>query len=265
VVPHPKRFIEGYVVRHEGAEVRLDAREVVHLKYPNPRSPYYGRGPLQAAAASVDTHEKLKRAEWSAFDHGLLTDLALETDQRLSEAVVERLREQVRRKYAGPENAGRPLILEAGLKANRIALTPREMNFLQSARLTRDEILAIFGVPAAIAGLSEDVNRAVAEAMDVIFARYCIEPKLRLIEAQLNQDLVRRFDARLFCRFRSPVPADRAQERADMEANLRLGVTTVNEERRRRGLHAVPWGERPLLPSNIVPLPDTRAAKGSPS
>jgi len=134
VVPHPKRFIEGYVVRHEGSEVRLDAREVIHLKYPNPRSPYYGRGPLQAAAASVDTHEKLKRAEWSAFDHGLLTDLALETDQRLSEAVVERLREQVRRKYAGPENAGRPLILEAGLKANRIALTPREMNFLQTRR-----------------------------------------------------------------------------------------------------------------------------------
>jgi HK97 family phage portal protein len=233
----------------------FDRREIVHLKYPNPRSLYYGRGPLQAAATSVDTHEKLKKAEGAAFDHGLMSDLALETDQPLTPAAIERLRAQLHQKYTGPENAGRPLVLEGGLKAKPISLSPREMAFLQSARLTRDEILGIFGVPAAVAGLSEDVNRSVAEAMDVIFARYCIEPKLRLIETQLNQDLTPRFDERLFCRFRSVIPEDRAENRAEMEANLRYGVTTINEERRRQGRQPVPWGDRPLLPSNFAPLP----------
>ena len=263
VVPDRREFIRGYVCRHEGGEVTFSRREIIHLKYPNPRSLYYGRGPLQAAAASVDTHEKLKKAEWAAFDHGVLSDLTLETDQQLSSAVIERLRSQVNRKYAGPENAGRPLILEAGLRANRISLSPREMAFLRSSRATRDEILGIFGVPAAVTGLSEDVNRSVAEAMDIIFARYCVDPKLRLIEAQLNQDLVRRFDGRLFCRFRSAIPADRAQDRADMEAHLRSGVTTINEERRKQGMEPVRWGDRPLLPSNFVPLPGDEATKGN--
>jgi hypothetical protein len=39
-----------------------------------------------------------------------------------------------------------------------------------------------------------------------------------------------------------------------MEANLRLGVTTINEERRRQGRAPVSWGERPLLPANYAPL-----------
>ena len=198
-----------------------------------------------------------------SFDKSVLSEISIETDQRLNPEVIDRLKLQIEQKYSGPENAGKPLILEAGLRANRVALSPREMAFLQSSRVTRGEILGIFGVPAAVAGLSEDVNRSVAEAMDVIFARYCIEPKLRLIEAQLNQDLVRRFDERLFCRFASVVPQDRAHDRADMETNLRTGVSTVNEERRRRGHAPVPWGDRPLLPSNIVALRENPSAKGS--
>jgi len=254
VVPDPQTFIRGYLCRHAGREVFFARREVIHLKYPNPCSPYYGRGPLQAAAAAVDNHEQLKRAECMAFRHGVLSDLALETDHYLPPGVIERLRTQVHQKFAGPENAGRPLVLEGGLRAKPISLSPREMAFVQSARLLRDEIFAIFGVPAAVTGLSEDVNRAVAEAMDVIFARYCIEPKLRLIEAQLNQDLLPRFDPGLVCRFAPVVPGDQAQQRADMEANLRLGVTTINEERRRQGRPPVAWGERPLLPANYAPI-----------
>ncbi len=254
VVPDKRTFVRGYRCSYGAQEVWFKRHEVVHLKYPNPVSPWYGRGPLQAAASSVDSHEKLKQAEWAAFDQGILSDLSLETDQQLTPAAAERLRTQLQQKFAGPDNAGRPIVLEGGLKAKPISLSPREMAFTQSARVLRDEILAIFGVPAAVAGLSEDVNRSVAEAMDAIFARYCVEPKLRMIEAQINQDLLPRFDRRLICRFAPVVPEDRAHERADMEANLRYGVTTINEERRRQGREPMSWGDRPLMPGNYVPV-----------
>ena len=90
--------------------------------------------------------------------------------------------------------------------------------------------------------------------MDVMFAKYCIAPKLRLIEGQLNQDLLPQFDERLFCRFEDVVPEDREQRRADMEANLRNGVTCINEERQRLGLEPVPWGKHPFLPSSVVAI-----------
>jgi len=245
-IPDRRRFISGYEYRAGGERVVFSREEIIHLKYPNPQSVYYGRGPLQAAAESVDCHEFLKRAEWNSFRNGLFPGLAIESDQELTEAVVERTRAQIEEKYASPERAGRPLVLERGLKAKPISPTPREMDFLRSSRLTRDEILGIFRVPAAIAGLAEDVNRAVAEAMELIFAKHCITPKLRLIEAQLNQDLAPRFDRRLFCRFESVVPDDREQDRADMVARLQNAVTTVNEERQRLGKASVSWGDQPV-------------------
>jgi HK97 family phage portal protein len=263
VIPDERDFIRGYVCRGEGVEQTFSRHEIIHLRYSNPRSQYYGRGPLQAAAASVDAFEKIKQAESAAFEHGLMTQLALETDQNLALPTLERIRTQIQQKFAGVKNAGRPIVLEGGLHAKPISIPPREMAFLQSARLTRDEILGIFGVPAAIMGLSEDVNRSVAEAMDVIFARYCIEPKLRLIEAQLNQDLARRFDPQLVCRFRPVVPEDRDQNRSDMETNLRHGVTTINEERRRQGRPPVLWGDKPILPGNVRRMGDEKTLSSS--
>jgi HK97 family phage portal protein len=246
VVPDRREYIRGYVYSRGGEEVFFRREEIIHLRYPNPRDPHYGRGPLQAAADAVDAHEFMKRAEWNGFRNGIYPSLAIESDQELSDETIERLRVMFEQKYGSPERAGRPLVLERGLKARPISLSPREMDFLRSGRATRDEILAIFRVPAAVIGLSEDVNRSVAEAMDLIFAKYCIAPKLRLIEDQLNQDLLPRFDRRLFCRFEGVVPENREQARADMEANLRHGVTTINEERQRMGREPVPWGDKPL-------------------
>ena len=250
VIPDRRDFIRGYVYQRNGEQVRFKREEFIHLKYPNPLSSYYGRGPLQAAADAVDAHESIKRAERNGFRNGVFPSLALESDQELSDDTIERLRTMFERKYASPERAGRPLILERGLRAKPISLSPREMDFLRSERVTRDEILGIFRVPAAVVGLSEDVNRSVAEAMDVIFAKYCIAPKLRLIEDQLNQDLLPRFDARLFCRFEDVIPEDRAQRRADVVANLQHGVTTINEERHRLGREPVAWGDNPFRPGS---------------
>jgi HK97 family phage portal protein len=246
VVPDRREFIRGYVYSRDGEEIFFERDEIVHLRYPNPENVHYGRGPLQAAAQSVDAHEFMKRAEWNGFRNGMFPSLSIESDQELAEETIERLRVMLEQKYASPERAGRPLVLERGLKARPISLSPREMDFLRSGKATRDEILAIFRVPAAVIGLSEDVNRSVAEAMGMIFAKYCIAPKLRLIEDQLNQDLLPRFDARLFCRFENVVPEDRAQARADMEANLRNGVTTINEERQKMGREPVAWGQEPM-------------------
>ena len=254
VIPDRREYIRGYVYSRNGEDIQFGRDEIIHLKYPNPVSPFYGRGPLQAAADSVDAHEFLKQSEWSSFQQGIMPSIALESDRELTEATIERLRTQLQEKYASPSNAGRPLVLEKGLKVNPVSLSPREMDFLRSSRLTRDEILGIFRVPAAVAGLSEDVNRSVAEAMDTTFAKYCIAPKLKLIEGQLNQDLVSGYDSRLFCRFDDVVPEDREQNRADMEAALAHGLTTINEEREKLGLPSVPWGDKPHLPENMTQI-----------
>lgn len=236
VIPDRERFVAGYRFQHAGATEDFSPDEIIHLKYPGASSPYYGESPLAAAADSVESHLAMKRAERRSFDHGAFPGLALMTEEKLSPETRERLEAQFRQGYGGPDKAGRAIVLEQGLKLRPFTFSPREMDFLESSRVARDEILAIFGVPPAVAGISEDVNRASAEAMLWTFAENTLWPKLRLIEAQLTQDLCPAFGADIEARFASPVPDVRAEDRADMVARLAHQVTTPAEERVRLGL-----------------------------
>ena len=236
VLPDAKNFIAGYEYCCGAVRERFAPEEIVHLKYPSPESVYYGLGPLQAAADSVQAHAAMKRAERRSFESGAFPGLAIQTDEKLTPEVRRRLEQAFENGFSGADRAGRALILEQGLKVRPFTLSPREMDFMESSRMTRDEILAVFGVPAAVAGIAEDVNRASAEAMLYTFAQNTILPKLRLIEAQLTQDVCRRFAPEIAARFASPVEEVRAEERADMELRLKYGLTTPQEERERLGI-----------------------------
>ncbi|MBN1256760.1 MAG: phage portal protein, partial [Planctomycetes bacterium] len=263
VCPDRQHYISGYLFRHGGLEERFGTREIIHLKYPSPESVFYGKGPLQAAASSVDAHESMKESERRSFENGVFPGLAIQTGEKLSSDVRRRLEETLRRGFSGPQRSGRALILEQGLAVRPFTFSPREMDFLKSSKMTRDEILALFGVPAAVAGISEDVNRSSAEAMLYTFAENTILPKLKLLQAQLTQDLCSHFDTRIEARFDSPLPRQKAEDRADMIARIRHGITTVNEERERLGLAPLAQTESPLLPSsNSAALPGQNYSSG---
>jgi len=243
VVPDKVRFIAGYEYRSpDGDTLRFAPDEIVHLKLPNPANLYYGRGPLQAAAETVDTHESMKTTQLRMMRRGAFPGGAIETDASLTPEQQERLRAQFESQYAGSDNSGRWLVLEGGIEAKPLTLTPQEMAFVESTAAQRDEILAMFGVPAAVLGLSRDVNKAVAEAMDIIFARYTVAPLLQLIEDQVNQDLLPRFDDRLFVRFANPVLLDAESRRRETREDYRAGLLTLAEARAENGREAVGTG-----------------------
>ena len=236
VVPHKTDFIAGYILRGGDGEVKLSRDEVVHLRYPNPSDPFYGRSPLQAAAEAVDADEAMSKAQVNAFTNSIFPGLALASEHKLSRETIDRLRRELHRTTGSYRRAGTTLILDQGLRPLPLGRTPQEMNFLASARATAARILAVFGVPEAIVGVSKDVNRASAQALEYIFARYTLWPKMQLLSSQVTQDLCARFDPALRCEFDSPVPADGAERRADMVARLEHGVITVNEARAALGM-----------------------------
>lgn len=236
VIPDRQNFIKAYEYRCGGEEpITFTPDEIVHLKYPNPTHMFYGRATLQAAAESVDAHEARSRAHTNLMQRGVYAGIGLETDQKLTQPVIDRLVAQIESKYASPERAGRPIVLEQGLKAARMDLAPNEMALLESSRITRDEILSIFRVPAAIVGIGEDLARAQADAMDLIFARYCIAPRVQMIEDQLNQDLLPRYDPKLFIKFDGVIPEDEDARRDRARKDFESGLITLNQALRETG------------------------------
>jgi HK97 family phage portal protein len=232
VVPGRDEFVRSYRLRRGSRETDLDPADVVHFRYPNPEDPYWGRAPLQAAMEAVKADESVARAQRRAFENGPIPGVIFKTADPLTADQRKRLRSEFESRFAGPDAAGRLIITERDSEVAPFTTSPREMDFLESARATRDRILGVFGVPPAVLGLVEDFNRANAEAAHMLFARDTLLPKLKLLAARITQDVCSQFLPQgITCEFASPVPADREADRRDMEAGVRLGVLSPNEAR----------------------------------
>src|SRR3546814_10664663 len=78
----------------------------------------------------------------------------------LSAEQVDRLREELAESFAGGANAGRPLLLEGGLKWQALSLSPAEMDFPALKDSSAREIAMAFGVPPMLLGLPGDATYA---------------------------------------------------------------------------------------------------------
>jgi phage portal protein BeeE len=167
--------------------------------------------------------------------------VVLATEQTLTDTTVRRLEERITARFSGRDNWHRPLVLEQGLRVSPWTLTPAEMDFVNSSKLTRDEILALYRVPLPMAGIVENLGlgKDIWVGARVMFCEGTIQPKLELIAQVLTRDLARRYGADVAIAFNDCSPRNQAERRADDELDARLGIRTIDEIRAARGLQAL--------------------------
>ena len=253
VVPDPIQFVKAYEVAVPGLPTEVFApHEVVHLKYPNPLDVHYGLSPLQANALTIDANTELQKSRYQTFLSGQRPGMLLHTDQTLTDPTIRRLEEKIQARFGGRENWTRPLVLEQGLKASPWTLTPAEMDYLNSAKLSRDEIFALFRVPPPVAGVVENMGLGadIWYGARVMFCEGTVQPKLDLLSQALTKDLARRFGADVTIAFPDCSPRNQDQRRADDELDAKTGLRTFNEIRRSRGLrpYADAKFDEPMVP-----------------
>ena len=253
VVPDPTQFVKGYEVAVPGMPTEVFAPdEIIHLKYPNPLDLHYGLSPLQANALTVDANTELQKSRYQTFLAGQRPGMVLQTDQTLTEPTVRRLEEKMQARFGGRENWHRPLVLEQGLKASPWTLTPAEMDYLNSSKMTRDEIFALFRVPPPIAGHGREHGprrgHLVRGPGDVLRRDGPAEARPDRPGADARPGPAVRAGRgdrvpRLLAAEPGPAPGGRRTGRADRAADF-------NEIRRSRGLrpYADPRFDEPMLP-----------------
>lgn len=135
--------------------------QIVHIRSFHPDDDHYGLGCLGAAAEAVAIHNAASRWNRSLLDNAARPSGALVYDPGEAGAVLsseqfERLKAELEASYSGADNAGRPLLLEGGLKWQGISLTPADMDFVALKSSAAREIALAFGVPPMIIGLPGD-------------------------------------------------------------------------------------------------------------
>lgn len=140
------------------------APNVIHIRHFHPADDHYGAGCLAAADEAVATHNAAAQWNRQLLENAARPSGALvyEADdgQTLTGDQFDRLKAELANAYAGADNAGRPMLLEGGLKWQAMAMTPADLDFATlKAAAARDVALA-FGVPPMLLGLPGDATYA---------------------------------------------------------------------------------------------------------
>jgi len=249
-------FIDEYRYTLTGVARIFKPYEILHFREANPNDPYEGKGILESIAHWVDADNYATEWNRNFFLNAARPDAILKhLEADLSKEQMDFLRASFEETYRGVEKAHKALILPKGVEFSPVGWTQKEMDFVEMQRMTRDKILAGFRVPKTILGLTEDVNRANAEASNYVFALRVIKPQMERIVGYLNEFLVPRYGDNIFLDFEDPVPENRELEL--MENEKALGAkpyASVNEIREREGLPPIEGGDSVMTDFASIPL-----------
>jgi HK97 family phage portal protein len=142
---------------------------ILHLKTFHPLDDWYGLSPIDAAAYSIDQHNQSGAWNQALLQNGARPSGALvvksENNTTLSEEQYHRLKVQIDEQFSGPQNAGRPVLLEGGLDWREMSLSPKDMDYINAKHSSARDIALAFGVPPQLLGIPGDNTYAnLAEA-----------------------------------------------------------------------------------------------------
>lgn len=230
-VPHPTEFISGYIYRGpDGEQVPLRVDEVIMLRRPHPRDPYRGISPVGTILPDLEAGRL--SAEWNRnfFHNSALPSGIIEAPTNLGDTEFDELRDRWDEQHRGVAAAHRVAILEGGLKWVDRKFTQRDMEFVETRGATREIIREAYAIHGHTLGLSQDINRANAEAADTTFARWQVKPRCGRIKQALNFDFLPLFGdtARgLEWDFVNPVPEDREAANVERTSKASAAATYI--------------------------------------
>lgn len=264
-----------------GEEFRLDHTEVIRFALPDPANPLQPLSPLKALIRSAVADREIQASQLAAFRNdgrpGLVVRVGRNSEGSpigatddapvLTRQQRKQLAELIKQSTSGAINAGEPLILDGFIKeVDRVTNLPSEMAFQESALLTRDRILAGFGVPKVCIGMTDDANRASAVVSDETFCFATCGPLCRLIGDHLTGWFRRFFeDESLVVWVDPPRPRDPDGRRADLQQLVGAGSITVDELRAEHGLDPLPGGAGTALVKAPAPATPAPAAPALPA
>ena len=278
IVPDRRKRVKKYILTVNARRIEYQPEEIIHVRYPNPMNQHWGLSPLTAARIAIDIDRGALEWNQNFMNRGGWPAGTITSEATPAKDEIRRIRSEIRA-YAnsGKRGAARILFLTGGLKYSAIAVTPKDMDWLSARRFSRDEILAIYNVPFAIAGLfsTEQTTARSAGVREQIrnFYRFNILPKMDgKVLGALNRELVPAFSTNLIIRADVrgvPVLQEDLQQdllRSQVFRNLVSAGWSVNMALAEVYPHVprVPWGDVWWANSAMVPIegPENPVAAG---
>ena len=183
----------AYLYRVGGRATRLPCEEVIHIRSFHPLDDHYGLGCLGAAAGAIAVHNAASVWAKALLDNAARPSGALVYDpgdgSALSGEQFRRLKAEMEAGFAGAANAGRPMLLEGGLKWQALSMTPADLDFAETKAAAARDIALAFGVPPMLLGLPGDSTHANYKEANRALWRLTVLPMAEWVLGELSRGL----------------------------------------------------------------------------
>lgn len=252
VVPDPEKFIAGYEYRYGNNVVNFKESDIVHFKFPNPKNLYVGMSPLSAVVASYNINESMDLYENKIFQNMGQLEGGFFTEESLDEEEFLRLKQEITDAWTGVKNAGKTPLFEKGVEYKNFGLKPRDLAFIEGREKVREILLNAFGQNLAL--YDKGATRANADTAYYHYAKHTIKPRCTRIEQKINEKLLPIWDDKIFCAFDDVVPEDQKLALQIRTENVKSGITSINEERKKLRMPPFEGCDEPFMQVQYAPV-----------
>ncbi len=170
--------------------------------------------------------------------------------------------------YAGPMNAGKTAVLEAGVQYKAISLPMKDMEFIELRRFQKEEIASWFRMPLY---KLQDISRAqgwsTLDAQETDYVSSCLMPWILRFEQEIRRQLMDGYDANIYphCEFKGLLRGDVNARKAYYQTMRTIGVMTGNEIRALEDMEPSddPFMDKIYIQGAMVPLDKAGLVKAS--
>lgn len=239
----------------DNTRAKLRPSQIHHIRGPLPKG-YVGRSMIALAREAIGLGMAAESFGSHMYRNGVRPTGMLEHPGQLGGPAIENLRTQFADKYSGLENAGKPIILEEGMKFQALSIDPVDAQYIESRKFQRTEIAGIFRVPAH---LVNDLDRATfsnIEHQTLDFIVHSLRPWLKRWEQAINRDLLTPSErSEYFAEFLIDdfLRGDFKSRMEGYALGIQNGIWNPNEIRIRENSNLRDGGDEYWKPTNMYP------------
>lgn len=253
IVPS-KEGIGHYRYIVNGMEYNLEQERMVHVKHYDPMDDYYGLSPLSVSRRIIDMDNATVEWNSSLVDNYAAPSGFLQVIGEVGRDSMRRIGSRLRRYFSGYRNAGKPFVTQGEMQWTQLGLNPKDMDFIDSRKMSREEICAAFGVPPQIVGIQDSSTYNNYSEARQSFYQDTVLPTVEKVVSGLNHKLAVLYGDNVVIGYdRSEIAALQESAKLIYERVSKVqNVITINEQRQMLGFEPIDGGDVRILQKNEI-------------
>lgn len=254
-----KRDLKGelvYASTQPGlAAPTLAAKNMLHVRSMSLNG-LQGLSPIAMARQAVGLGLATESYGAAFFGNGANPGIILEHPGILNDEAYARVKNSWTER-SGVENAHKPVILEEGMKIDKIGVPPEDAQFLETRKFQVDEVARWFRIPPHMIGDLEHATFSNIEHQALDFVVHTLRPWLVRWEQAISRSLLTDSERQtLFPEFLvdGMLRGDITSRYSAYAVARNWGWLSVNDIRERENMNPVPGGAGYLAPLNMTTL-----------